>query len=116
MVPVEQDEDDNDTDDNPNPDDCDYKGPKSLRTNYGRKGYWSTETPNVVRRNPVRLRSVLSDSEVNLNNSKRPSLSKGTLCSHNQQIGGVAWTVNRIRKWSALAGPLRKKRKLGPSL
>ena len=86
-------------------------------TNYGWKGYWSTETPNVVRRNPVRLRSVRNVlSEVNLNNSKLPSLSKGTLCSHNQQIGGVAWTVNRIRKWSALVGPLRKKRKLGPSL
>ena len=51
MVPVEH---DNDTDDTPNPDNGDYKGPKSLRTNYGRNGYWSTEITNVARRNPVR--------------------------------------------------------------
>ena len=77
-------QDDNRTDD---ADDSNY-GPKSLHTNYGRKGYWSTETPNVVRRNPARLVRNILLSEVNLNNSKLPSLSKGILFSHNQQIGG----------------------------
>ena len=68
-------------------DDSNY-GPKSLHTNYGRKGYWSTETPNVVRRNPARLVRNILLSEVNLNNNKLPSLSKGILFGHNQQIGG----------------------------
>jgi hypothetical protein len=80
---------------------------RSMKASQKRKFSPRPRRSPTKRQKPGANRKVLSAVISNIE-----PLSEVRLSSHNRQIGGAAWTHDRIRRWSR---PLHKKRKLGPS-
>ena len=109
-APVDSDDDYDDSDDVivDDPRDNDYVLDKrSMKASQKRKLSPRPKRSPNKRQKPGANRKVLSAVISNIE-----PLSEVKLSSHNHQVGGAAWTHDRIRRWSR---PFHKKRKLGPS-